>query len=102
MSGWKVGLVTLAWTIVAAAIVQAPQFGPRMAPQGIPIFGYGFMLLLALSTAIILAEVRARKAGFAPDMIMDLATALEIVDIFLATAFEGGRHLARIQQLDEY
>jgi ribose 5-phosphate isomerase B len=26
--------------------------------------------------------------------------ALEIVDVFLATAFEGGRHIARIQQLD--
>ena len=34
------------------------------------------------------------------ERMMDLATALEIVDIFLATPFEGGRHLARIQQLD--
>lgn len=34
------------------------------------------------------------------ERMMDLATALEIVDIFLATVFEGGRHLARIQQLD--
>lgn len=34
------------------------------------------------------------------ERMMDLATALEIVDIFLATSFEGGRHLARIQQLD--
>lgn len=32
---------------------------------------------------------------------MDLPTALQIVDIFLTTPFEGGRHLARIQQLDE-
>ncbi|TDU81126.1 ribose 5-phosphate isomerase B [Prosthecobacter fusiformis] len=31
---------------------------------------------------------------------MDLGTALQIVDIFLTTPFEGGRHLARIQQLD--
>lgn len=34
------------------------------------------------------------------ERMMDLATALEIVDIFLATVFEGGRHVARIQQLD--
>lgn len=34
------------------------------------------------------------------ERMMDLATALEIVDIFLSTPFEGGRHLARIQQLD--
>lgn len=32
---------------------------------------------------------------------MDLDMALQIVDVFLTTAFEGGRHLARIQQLDE-
>lgn len=35
------------------------------------------------------------------ERMMDLETALQIVDVFLATPFEGGRHLARIQQLDE-
>ena len=35
------------------------------------------------------------------ERMMDLPTALHIVDIFLTTPFEGGRHLARIQQLDE-
>lgn len=35
------------------------------------------------------------------ERMMDLETALQIVDMFLTTAFEGGRHLARIQQLDE-
>jgi len=34
------------------------------------------------------------------ERMMDLPTALSIVDVFLTTAFEGGRHLARIQQLD--
>lgn len=35
------------------------------------------------------------------ERMMDLPTALQIVDLFLTTPFEGGRHLARIQQLDE-
>jgi ribose 5-phosphate isomerase B len=35
------------------------------------------------------------------ERMMDLETALKIVDIFLTTPFEGGRHLSRIQQLDE-
>ncbi len=35
------------------------------------------------------------------ERMMDLPTALQIVDTFLTTPFEGGRHLARIQQLDE-
>jgi ribose 5-phosphate isomerase B len=32
---------------------------------------------------------------------MDEATALEIVRVWLDTPFEGGRHIARIQMLDE-
>jgi len=35
------------------------------------------------------------------ERMMDLPTALQIVDTFLTTPFEGGRHLARIQELDE-
>ena len=35
------------------------------------------------------------------ERMMDLGTALQIVEVFLTTAFEGGRHLVRIQQLDE-
>lgn len=35
------------------------------------------------------------------ERMMDVATALGIVDVFLSTAFEGGRHQARIEQLDE-
>jgi ribose 5-phosphate isomerase B len=34
------------------------------------------------------------------ERMMNLETALQIVDVFLATAFEGGRHLVRIRQLD--
>ena len=35
------------------------------------------------------------------ERMMSLSEALEIVDVFLATAFEGGRHVARIEQIDE-
>lgn len=35
------------------------------------------------------------------ERMMTVELALEIVDVFLSTAFEGGRHLARIQQLDQ-
>jgi ribose 5-phosphate isomerase B len=35
------------------------------------------------------------------ERMMDITTALEIVDMFLATPFEGGRHLARIKKIDE-
>ncbi|WP_193215078.1 ribose 5-phosphate isomerase B [Luteolibacter marinus] len=35
------------------------------------------------------------------ERMMELSTALEIVDVFLATPFDGGRHEERILQLDE-
>lgn len=35
------------------------------------------------------------------ERMMDSNTALAIVDVFLSTSFEGGRHLSRIRQLDE-
>ncbi len=34
------------------------------------------------------------------ERMMDLATALAIVDVFLTTEFEGGRHIERIRQID--
>jgi ribose 5-phosphate isomerase B len=34
------------------------------------------------------------------ERMMDLETALQIVDLFISTPFEGGRHWDRIQQLD--
>jgi ribose 5-phosphate isomerase B len=34
------------------------------------------------------------------ERMMDLPTALAIVDVFLSTEFEGGRHIERIQQID--
>ena len=35
------------------------------------------------------------------ERMMDLETALAITDVFLTTAFEGGRHLERIRAIDE-
>ncbi len=75
------------WTAVAAGIVQAPQFGRTIAPEGVPLFGYGFMMLLGLLSAIALAEYRARKAGYGPEMIWDLATALFIPGIIGARVY---------------
>jgi ribose 5-phosphate isomerase B len=35
------------------------------------------------------------------ERMMDEATALTLVDIFLSTPFEGGRHISRILQIDQ-
>ncbi len=80
------------WVAVAGGIVQAPHFGRQIAPLGIPIFGYGMMLLLGLLSAIVLAEFRARKAGYSPEMIWDLATTIFIPGIIGARVYYLVQH----------
>lgn len=89
---WPDSQSAIFWLVIAAAIFQAPIFGPKLAPQGIPIFGYGAMLLVGLLCAILLAESRARQAGFSPEMVWDLATALFIPGIIGARLFYLVQH----------
>ncbi len=83
---------TILWLAVAGGIVQAPQFGRQIAPEGLPIFGYGMMMLLGLLSAIKLAEYRARQAGYEPEMIWDLATSIFIPGIIGARVFYLVQH----------
>jgi prolipoprotein diacylglyceryltransferase len=47
---------------------------PRLEePEGLPIRGYGVMLLVAVSSAVVLAAYRARRLGLDPEMILALA-----------------------------
>jgi phosphatidylglycerol:prolipoprotein diacylglycerol transferase len=46
---------------------------PRFCPQGVPIRGYGVMLLAAILTGLAMAVHRARKIGVSPDTIFSLA-----------------------------
>ena len=75
------------WLATAIAILQAPVIGPRFAPEGLPIFGYGAMLLCALLSAIWLASRRAASEGIPPEAIWDLAVWLFIPGILGARLF---------------
>jgi phosphatidylglycerol:prolipoprotein diacylglycerol transferase len=94
------------WCVIAAAIFQAPIFGPRLAPQGIPIFGYGAMLLVGLVAAVKLAEYRAKQAGFAPELVWDLAVWLFIPGIIGGRVFylieHGGQAFANKQGFGQH
>uniref|UniRef100_A0A7C4LPB2 Phosphatidylglycerol--prolipoprotein diacylglyceryl transferase n=1 Tax=Schlesneria paludicola TaxID=360056 RepID=A0A7C4LPB2_9PLAN len=74
-------LSTVLWGAVAAGLLFAPSWGPRFAPEGAPLFGYGAMLLVGLVSAVWLADHRARQAGFSPDIIWDLALWLFLAGI---------------------
>ncbi|OYW20701.1 MAG: hypothetical protein B7Z55_06890 [Planctomycetales bacterium 12-60-4] len=94
------------WLALAVAIVQSPQFGPKFAPNGLPIFGYGFMLLLGLLSAVWLAERRARLASFPPETIWDLAIWLFIPGIIGGRVFYlvqySGRVYADTKNLQQF
>lgn len=77
------------WAYAQPAVVGALVllFAPRFVPQGIPIRGYGVMLLLAISVGVTMAVHRARRHGIAPDTIFALMFWLFIAGIAGARAF---------------
>lgn len=62
-------------------------FLPRFAPEGLPIRGYGVMLLLAASVGIGLATHRAQQRGLIPDVIFSLTFWMFICGIAGARLF---------------
>lgn len=62
-------------------------FAPRFVPDGIPIRGYGVMLLAAITTGLWMAVHRARQQGISADTIFSLALLLFIFGIAGARIF---------------
>ena len=91
------------WLIGAFLItVAAPQLGAYLRVHGsahfrdgLPIFGYGFMLFLGMASAIWLATWRAEREGVPTDLIWDMAFCLFLVGI------AGGRLFYLVQKRDE-
>jgi phosphatidylglycerol:prolipoprotein diacylglycerol transferase len=63
------------WGFLFPAAIGAGviALAPRFCPQGVPIRGYGVMLLAAILTGLAMAVHRARKIGIPPDTIFSLA-----------------------------
>jgi phosphatidylglycerol:prolipoprotein diacylglycerol transferase len=83
--GFDAEFWAFAQPLVVGAVVLF--FAPRFAPQGVPIRGYGVMLLAAISVGLAMAVHRARRHGVAPDTIFALAFWLFIAGIAGARAF---------------
>lgn len=71
----------------AAIGALAIAFASRFAPEGVPIRGYGVMLLIAISTGVAMALHRARRHGVAPDTVLGLVFWLFVAGIAGARAF---------------
>jgi phosphatidylglycerol:prolipoprotein diacylglycerol transferase len=72
-------------------IVEAAQHDfaapPDAAPKGLPIRGYGLMLLIAVASGVGLAGWRARRMGVSPEVIYSLAFWMFVFGILGARAF---------------
>lgn len=77
------------WAYAQPAAIGALvlAFAPRFAPLGVPIRGYGVMLLIAISTGVAMAVHRARRHGISPDTVFSLVFWLFVAGIVGARAF---------------
>ena len=108
---WRAGLQRLdaieksflgQWLGLGLAIVFAPNFGAYLREHGsqhfrdgLPIFGYGFMLFLGMASALWLATWRAKQEGVSTDLIWDMAFFLFVCGI------AGGRLFYLVQKREE-
>ncbi|MEM6799016.1 MAG: prolipoprotein diacylglyceryl transferase family protein [Planctomycetota bacterium] len=99
---WAVALAAILWWLLrqpngrAEVYAQLPVFAvvtlviiglPWVMPGGLPIRGYGVMLVLAASTGLAMAVHRARARGVAPDTVLSMAFAMFLLGILGARVF---------------
>lgn len=69
--------------LLGAAII----FLPRVFPDGLPIRGYGVMLLVGITSGVGLAMYRARQGGLDPELIISLAIWMVVSGVIGARLF---------------
>ena len=69
--------------LLGAAIV----FLPRVFPDGLPVRGYGVMLLVGITSGVGMAMYRARQGGLDPEIILSLAIWLVVCGVVGARLF---------------
>src|SRR5688572_27036224 len=70
--------------LLAGAVIV---FLPRVFPEGLPVRGYGVMLLAGISAGVGLAIYRAQQAGLHPELIISLAVWLVVCGVIGARLF---------------
>jgi phosphatidylglycerol:prolipoprotein diacylglycerol transferase len=78
---------SLFWLAIPVCIVVVSKLKPDLAPNGVPVFAYGFMMFVGFLVAIFSATRRAKLVGLNPDVIMDMGMWLLIPGIIGARSF---------------
>ena len=63
------------------------SFLPRVFPEGLPVRGYGLMLLVGITSGVGMAMYRARQGGLDPEIILSLAIWLVVCGVVGARLF---------------
>lgn len=88
---WRQGFNRDTWSYVPLLLLLGAIISwvlPRIAkPEGLPIRGYGVMMLLAVVAGTLLAVRRGRRLGIDPDTIFSLAFWMVVPGIIGARAF---------------
>ena len=61
------------WSVVAGFLLAVPRWAAASFPNGIPVYGYGFMLLVGFCVGGWLGAQRAKQAGFNGELVWDAA-----------------------------
>lgn len=92
------GQIPLTLIVAAAVVMLVPQieepisepiliFPPVAAESGLPIRGYGVMLLIAVVSGVATAAWRAKRAGLDPNVVFNLAFSFVVCGIVGARLF---------------
>jgi phosphatidylglycerol---prolipoprotein diacylglyceryl transferase len=97
VTGCVVGMIVLAkksggtaWKELLPGLVigsLAIVFLPRLFPEGLPIRGYGLMVLCGVVSGLLLAMHRAQQVGLSPDTILSMAFSFLLAGIIGARLF---------------
>src|SRR3954447_3681056 len=69
--------------LLGAAIVYLP----RVFPDGLPVRGYGLLLLIGITSGVGMAMHRAKQGGLDPEIILSLAIWLVVCGVIGARLF---------------
>ena len=101
---WSVGR----WALVASIIVLAPQLGTWLRvngsppfQEGLPIFGYGFMLFIAVASGGWLAARRAAREHLASDADSSRDKIWDLAFCLFLSGIAGARLFYLVQKRDE-
>ena len=84
-NGWNAE--TLSSLPVLLLLGAAIVFLPRVFPEGLPIRGYGVMLLVGITSGVGMAMYRARQGGLDPEIILSLAIWMVVCGVVGARLF---------------